>query len=215
MIRLPTPIRYLETITKHVRRHFGTDGFVLHEDKSSTVHVDLHVVPPNASRAYFTLLTSGMSDLDMHTPEGLEDLALAELCLCLPKHWPLSMTDFGWRDSQYSWPIAVLQRTARYVHREKTWFSWGHTIGSIVHPGPIDAEGRFTGILLLNPRTFPEGADRVTTEEDGRTINFLAVIPLLPPELEFGRKQGSDALEEKLIEAGVTELLNQQRPCAV
>ena len=215
MTRLPTPIRYLETINKYIERNFAADHFVLHEDKSSTIHVDVHVVLPNASRPYFTLLTSGMSDLDMHTPEGLEDLALAELCLCLPKHWPLSMTDFGWREPQYSWPIAVLQQTARYVHREKTWFSWGHTVGSVEHPAPIDAEGRFTGVVFLNPCTFPEGADKLTTEEDGRTINFLAVIPLLPSEMEFARKQDSDALEEKLIEAGVTELLDTQRPNVV
>ena len=81
MTRLPTPIRYLETITKHVQMHFGTNSFVLHENKSSPVHVDLHVVPPTNSRPYFTLLTSGMSGLDMHVPAGLEDLALAEVCM--------------------------------------------------------------------------------------------------------------------------------------
>jgi Suppressor of fused protein (SUFU) len=195
--------------------NFGTDAFVLHEKKSSTVHVDLHVVRPNHSRPYFTLLTSGMSDLDMHVPAGLEDLALAEVCLCLPGDWPLSMTDFGWRDPQYSWPIALLQRTARYVHRERTWFSWGHAVGSIEHPEPIDAAARFTGFILLNPRTFPEGADKVTTEEDGRTVHFLAVIPLLPQEMQFAQELGSEALEERLNDAGVTELLNPQRQSAV
>jgi hypothetical protein len=215
MTRLPTPIRYLETITKHVQMHFGTDAFVLHEKKSSTVHVDLHVVPPTHSRPYFTLLTSGMSDLDMHLPAGLEDLALAEVCLCLPRDWPLSLTDFGWRKPEYSWPIAILQQTARYVHRHKTWFVPGHTVGDLEHPAPIDAAGRFTGLLLLNPRTFPEGVDRVTTEEDGRTIYFLAVIPLLLQELEFAQKLGSDTLEERLNDAGVTELLDPRRSSTV
>jgi hypothetical protein len=119
MTRLPTPIRYLETITKHVQRHFGTDAFVLHEHKSSTVHVDLHVVPPNHSRPYFTLLTSGLRDLDMHVPAGLDDLALAE------------------------------------------------------------------------------------------------VFPLLSREMQFAQEQGSDALEERLNDADVTELLNPQRPGVV
>jgi hypothetical protein len=195
--------------------NFGTNAFVLHEHKSSIVHVDLHVVPPNHSRPYFTLLTSGMSDLDMHMPAGLEDLALAEVCLCLPGNWPLSLTDFGWRKPEYFWPIALLRQTARYVHRHKTWFALGHTVGDIEHPAPIDAAEHFTGIILLNPRTFPEGADRVTTEEDGRTIHFLAVIPLLPQEMQFAQKVGSDALEESFSEAGVTELLNPQRQSAV
>ena len=129
MTRLPTPIRYLETITKHVQMHFGTNSFVLHENKSSTVHVDLHVVPPTNSRPYFTLLTSGMSDLDMHVPAGLEDLALAEVCLCLPGDWPLSLTDFVAKAGVFL-ANRYLATKARYVHRHKTWFASGHTVGT-------------------------------------------------------------------------------------
>ena|SRR5271154_3531890 len=148
----------------------------------------------------------------MHTPTGFEDLALAEVCLCLPGNWPLSQTNFDWRKLEYFWPIAVLQETARYVHRQKTWFSWGHTAE---HSAPVDAAGHFTGIMFLNPRTFPDCADRVTTEEDGRTIHFLAAIPLLPQELQFAREQGSDVLEERLNDAGVTELLDPRRSSTV
>ena len=55
----------------------------------------------------------------------------------------------------------------------------------------------------------------MTTEEVGRTIHFLAIIPLLPQELEFARKQESDALEERLNDAGVTELLDPRRSSTV
>lgn len=210
-MRAPTPIRYLETITKHLEKHLGPERFVLHEDKSSTVHVDVHIVPPKPSRPYFTLITSGMSDLDMHVPAGVADSALAEVCLCLPGDWPLSKTNFGWRKPEFFWPIAVLQQTARYAHRLETWLAWGHTIGGIETPEPIDSQGRFTGIMLLNPKTFPEGADTVTTDEDGRTISFLAVLPLLHEEMKFARKHDSQALAKKLSNAGVTELLNPDR----
>ncbi len=71
MPNVPTPIRYLPTITDHIKKYFGADFFVLHEKKSSTVHIDVHVVRPTATRPYFTLLTSGMSDLDMRVPMGL------------------------------------------------------------------------------------------------------------------------------------------------
>jgi suppressor of fused protein SUFU len=153
-----------------------------------------------------------MSDLDMHVPEGLEDLELAEVCLCLPGNWPLSQTDFGWRKPEYFWPIAVLLRVARHVHRQKRWLSWGHTVED---SAPVDAAGRFRGLVLLNPRTFPEGTDKVTTDEDGRTIHFLGVVPLLPQEMQFAQEQGLDVLEERLNDAGVTELLNPQRQSAV
>jgi hypothetical protein len=210
MPHVPTPIRYLPTITNHIEKYFGTDFFVLHEEKSSTVHVDTHVVRPTTDRPYFTLLTSGMSDLDMRMPKGLEDLALAEVCLCLPREWPLGMDDFGWREPRYFWPLAILRSAAKYPHIHQTWFSWGHTIGNVERPKPLSSETGFTGVMLLNPATFPEGADTVKTE-DGRTIQYLALIPLFEQEMRFKKKFGSDVLEEKLIEADITELLDPKR----
>jgi len=214
MPKVPTPIRYLPTITDHIERYFGTDFFVLDEKKSSVVHVDVHVVRPTPTRPYFTLLTSGMSDLDMRVPEGLEDLALAEVCLCLPKEWPLAMDDFGWREPRYFWPIAILQQAARYPHINQTWFSWGHTVGSVERPEPLHVETRFTGLILSTPATFPEGADTVETK-DGRAIHYLALIPLLEQEMKFKQKFDSDTLVEKLKEADVTELLNPKRSSVV
>jgi len=92
-----------------------------------------------------------MSDLDMRVPEGLEDLALAEVCLCLPKEWPLAMHDFEWREPRYFWPVAILQQAARYPHMNQMWFSWGHTVGSVERPEPLHVETRFTGLMLVNP----------------------------------------------------------------
>ena len=214
MPRVPTPIRYLPAITNHIEKYFGTDFFVLHEEKSATVHVDVHVVRPTTIRPYFTLLTSGMSDLDMRVPKGLEDLALAEVCLCLPREWPLAMDDFGWREPRYFWPIALLKNAAKYPHINQTWLSWGHSVGSVERPEPLNSETDFTGVMLLNPATFPEGADAVETE-DGRTIHYLALVPLLEQEMRFKQEFDSDALEEKLVEADITELLNPTRLSAV
>jgi hypothetical protein len=68
--------------------------------------------------------------------------------------------------------------------------------------------------MLLNPATFPEGADTVETK-DGRAIHYLALIPLLEQEMKFKQKFDSGTLEEKLKEADVTELLNPKRSSAV
>jgi len=214
MPSVPTPIRYLQDITNHIEKYFGTDFFVLHEEKSSTVHVDVHVVRPNPTRPYFTLLTSGMSDLDMKVPKGLESLALAEVCLCLPGEWPLAIDNFEWREPKYFWPIAILKEAAKYPHINQTWFSWGHTIGNFDRPEPLHPQVDFTGTMLLNPATFPEGANELETV-DGRTVRYLALIPLFEKEMSFKQLFGSDALEEKLFEADITELVNAHRPSVV
>ncbi len=75
---------------------------------------------------------------------------------------------------------------------------------------PIDSETNFTGVMLLKPATFPQGTDEVETE-DGRTIRYLALVPLLAKEMNFGKEFDSDALEDKLIEADITELLDPHR----
>ncbi len=210
MSDLPTPIRYLTEISNHIERHFGVNSFVLHEEKSTTVHVDVHVVPPDSDRPYFTLLTSGMSDLDMRVPPGLEEFALAEVCLCLPSDWPLSVNNFGWREPKYFWPLNILYQAARYPHRQNTWFCWGHTVGGTGAPTPIDSQVEFTGVLFLEPQTFPKGAERVETS-DGRAINYLAVIPLHSNEMLLARREGSETLAEKLFEGGISEVLHPDR----
>jgi hypothetical protein len=68
--------------------------------------------------------------------------------------------------------------------------------------------------MLLNPQTFPDGADRVTTN-DNRTIHYLAVVPLLPEEMAFKEDHDSDALEGKLFDAGLTELVDPERSSVV
>lgn len=211
MPHVPTPIRYLKSIGAHVEKYFGAGSFVLHEHESRTVHIDLHVVAPTGARPYFTLLTSGMSDLDMHAPDGLENQVLAELCLCLPPNWPLSMTDFGWREPNYFWPISLLKGAARFPHEHKTWFSRGHSLSGADGIMPRQAAVGFTGVYFTVPRRFPDGADRLLTAEDGRTIQFLAAIPLFPQELAFKERHGADALEEELHAAGINELVEPNR----
>jgi suppressor of fused protein SUFU len=150
----------------------------------------------------------------MKVRRGVTDSALAEVCLCLPKEWPISQKNMDWATPELFWPIATLKKVALYPHLHETWLSRAHTIGSIEHPSRLDPQGRFIGVLLLEPLTFPVGAERVTAE-DGGEIRYLAVVPLLQPELTFKLKFGTDALEKQLTAANVTELLDPQRQSAV
>jgi len=51
--------------------------------------------------------------------------------------------------------------------------------------------------------------------KDGRTIHYLVLISLLEQEMKFKQNFDSDTLEEKLIEADVTERLNPKRSSVV
>lgn len=62
---------------------------VFHEIISDKVHIDIHVVAPSKKFPWYTLVTSGMSDVPMRAPEQYPDLAFAELFLCLPPDWKM------------------------------------------------------------------------------------------------------------------------------
>ena len=206
----PAPIQNLRVVTDHIQKYFGLNFFTLHEEKSTVVHLDVHVVLPSAPRPYYTLLTSGMSDRAMRGLRSAAKSALAEVCLCLPKEWPIGQKDMEWATPEFFWPIVVLKNVARYPHVHETWLAAGHTIGSSQQPMALDPENRFVGLILVKPRSFSEEAQQITVA-DGREIQYLAIIPLLKEELTFKLELGADALDEKLNAAGITELLNPHR----
>ena len=63
---------------------------------------------------------------------------------------------------------------------------------------------------MLTPATFPEGASSLPGS-DGRIIRFLAIYPLFPEELAYARERGPRDLEDRLIDAGVTEVIDLSR----
>lgn len=102
----------LEAIEAHIKAHAGKVDTVWHEILSDIVHIDVHVVKPTADRPYYTLITSGMSDLPMKAPEKVGDCRFAELMICLPADWP--MTQEAWNDPRHYWPIRALKFLAGF-----------------------------------------------------------------------------------------------------
>ena len=168
------------------------------------VQVEVRVEAPNRERPFYTLKTSGMSERPMKVPRGMQDLALTEVCLCLPKDWPMAE----------EWPFRLLKVVALYPHIHKTWVAWGQTLGSLLEPAAQDPTGRFSGVLLTAPAYLRDGAEQFT-RADGRVVRYLAVVPLLREELRFAHENSGEALDEKLTAAGVTELLDPKRKSAV
>jgi hypothetical protein len=165
--------------------------------------IELRVTKPTADRPFYTLMTWGMSGRPMSVPAGMEDLAFAEVCLCLRADGPAPDDDY--------WPVRLLKAVARYPHLTKTWVAWGSTVEN---PQPYDPAKRFVGALLTAPALLPMGAEEVT-REDGRIVRYLAVVPLTGTELRFAREHDPEELDERLTRAGVTELVNPDRPSVV
>jgi len=198
----------IELIATHIERHIGEPTTVFHELISDLVHVDVHIVAPTEDRNYFTLVTSGMSDRPMTVPPDVPELAHAELMLCLPPDWRKDDGDL--KNELNYWPFRLLKFLARMPHEYETWLGQGHTIPHGDPPEPL-AEGiGFIGAMLGPPQLAPEEFDTLEAG-DGKVINFYAVLPLYPEEMDFKLKKSGEALFEKLAENGITELVDVHR----
>lgn len=136
----------MEVICAHFDKHVGPAETVLHEIISSRVHLDVHIVRPNAQWQHILLYTTGMSDLPMTVPEGAEEFRFAELAMVLPSNWPLS--DAKFKDERNYWPVRWLKTLARFPHDYDTWLSYGHTMPNGDPPEPLPITRSYAGSCL-------------------------------------------------------------------
>jgi hypothetical protein len=200
----------LQAIEDHIEKHIGKIETVLHEIVSDLVHIDVHVVEPTAERNFYTLITSGMSDLPMAAPDGAEDFRFAELLICLPADWNMPKGYNTKTDEEYWWPIRCLKYLARLPHEYDTWLAEGHTIPNGDPPEPFANNTQLCCALLTPPLLFGAEFMSLKIRED-KTINFYALLPIYKEEMEFKLKHGGEQLYDRFDQAGINELLDINR----
>lgn len=198
----------IEEISAHIEKHIGKIDMVFHEILSEQVHIDVHWVKPSKKRPFHTLITSGMSDKAMSTPDGVENCEYAELSICLPKEWELSEEDF--KEEKNYWPIRWLKNLARFPHEYSTWLGYGHTIPN-GDPAEAFADNTNLNTMLLLP-TIMFGENFHSLELEHKTIDFYSLIPLYTEEVNLKMKKGVEALFDGFDKFGVTDVLNVDRP---
>lgn len=202
----------IDLISDHIERHIGPVATVFHEIISDLIHIDIHIVEPSATRNYYTLVTTGMSDKPMNAPPGREDYRYAELLICLPPDWP--MTDDEWKEEENYWPIRTLKFLSRFPHEYDTWLSVMHTLPNGNPPVPFASNTEMTGVILLPPFSFPKDFFELKVDES-KTIQFYSVIPLHSDEMDLKLKKGAEALFEGFDRHGICEILKPGRDSTV
>lgn len=199
----------MEQISAHIEQYLGPIETVFHEIASDTVHIDVHIVPPTAARPFYTLVTSGMSDLPMHTPEQADVPRYLELMLTLPAGWQLNQETVN--NEQWYWPIRLLKYLARFPHHYQTWLGWGHTIPNGQPPDPLTEGTQLAGMLIFPSVLVPEPFHVLEVSPD-KVIVFMAVYLLYAEELELKLNEGVEALMTRFYEANLTDLIDLTRP---
>jgi hypothetical protein len=199
-------------IDEHIRKYFGDAKNVFHELLPVKIHVDLHMVEPDAVRNYYSIVTSGLSTLPMNTPPNYPQFKYSELYMCLPKDWKMSQEDF--KDEDNYWPFRCLKFLARFPHEYKTWIWNMHTIP---HENPMRPFARNTKLscaLISTPKRISEKAYKLRINQD-KTIYFHSVLPIHPEEMEYKLKYGAEPLLQRFETNQIDELLDIQRKSVV
>ena len=204
----PPPVLGTDAIVRHIERHLGPIQSVFHELISDAVHLDVHWVKPTAARPFHLLVTSGMSDRPMNVATHLDAPRHIELVVTLPERWDIG--DEGFQNENWYWPLRQLKTLARFPHKYDTWLGEGHTVTNDDPPQPFAPSTRLCGAILLPPQQVPE-AFRELRLDDGRTIRFLAVVPVHDDEMALKTRSGTAALVERLRAAGVTDVIEPTR----
>ena len=205
----------IEAISDHIERHLGPVSGVFHEIISDKVHLDVHFVEPSANFPFKVLVTSGMSDLPMTTPENAEAMRYAELCILLPSTWELPNLGPGAEhdeatEDQY-WPIWWLKYLARFPHEYRTWLGAGHTIPNGEDAEPFAADTKLGCMLLMPSLSLPEEFWKLRINEE-KIIHFYSLYAIYKEEMDLKMRKGVEALIDKFEKHGITDVVDLNRP---
>ena len=199
---------HIERIADHIETHLGEIETVWHELVSDLVHIDIHCIAPTEDRPFRTLVTSGMSERRMHVPDDALEYRYLELMICLPPDWPVTQEALA--DENHYWPIRGLKRLARFPHQYDTWLFYGHTVPNGEPPAPLAQNNQFTGWLLMPPQLAPDLFLELEINEQ-TSVHFAALYPLYDAEMQLKLDAGTEVLFERMIQNGVTELVDVDR----
>lgn len=205
-----TPTRYTDEIKQHIERFGSCSPMVIRDLEPKFVHVDILIIPPGEGREWHTLVTSGMSSMPMNVPPAGAHLTHGELALRLPKHWKVEVENPQHPKEPVEWVIRWIKGLARFPHALQTSLVETQTFQNCTPPEPIATDVPFTGWLLVNSASGGTNLEPLKCA-DGQTIHFHSLIPIHTSEMEFKVAKGSGKLQEKLIAAGATDLLNCDR----
>ncbi len=208
MVRKSTgDIEVIEAVDRHIQEHIGEIDLVLDEKDSPYVHIDVHVVKPTPKRNFFTLVTSGMSELPMPAPETCPEGRFAELMICLPPKWPFGMKEF--KQEENWWPIRFLKGMARFPHEHATWLYEGHTM-AYEESKPFAPNTSMNCGFVFRPTTIDEKAATIRITDD-KHARLLAAYPIYEEERELAAEGHSMDLAVLFGQNGITEILDPKR----
>ena len=216
----------MQQIADHIERTIGVSPMIFHEIKSEGIKLDLFIVPPTRQppseehplgTSHFTVITAGLSAKPQAVPDDArEEISpLQELMIALPGDWPGMNADGTFdknviNDEKHWWPFAFLKMVARMPAEYQTFLAPGVTIPNGEEAAPFASNTKFGCMMTFLPMLSPSAAHLKI--DDNTRIDFYALWPIYPEEMQLKLDQGLEPLLKKMMEAEISELISLDRP---
>jgi Suppressor of fused protein (SUFU) len=163
-------------------RLFGEVRGVSEETRPLIPRVDVHMYARSGpeGRLVSTLVTSGMSDLEMNVPADANAPRRVELI-------------FYCHEARQEY-IETLRWLAHFPHDQRTWIGVGHTTPNGDPPAPFWGSSILDTVLFLPPIVKRDTALPEELQLDGEPVHFLWVVPLTTAECNLKLDRGVNAL---------------------
>lgn len=162
---------------------FGECESVSHEIIPMLPHIDVFIYKPGyQGREFYTLVSSGMSDIPMKLPEGISDeYERAEIVMYVTE-----------AKDEY---INLIRHFARYPHKYGTYFAHSHTIPNGQPAEPFFDQSVLDTIAFIPTIVSPDNKfTELLFEKSGVNVQLLHLTPITTPECDFKLEHGTDEL---------------------
>ncbi len=199
-----------DALDRHIEEHWGRPELVMGESEPGGPPVILRVIPASEDRPFYTVVTKGISEYPMEAPEGIWNGNFVELVMCLPQGWPYDRDSIN--DPRTCWPFRLLFKLANVAHQDGGWIGCPY-----IYPFPAGGykfadDVNFATFLFAPPCLGSSEEAWQADVGEGKSVNFLGLIPVFESEAQYGESHGPGRLLLKLWDNGVTELLDKNRP---
>lgn len=184
----------------HYESHIGPiDQPVMHTKEARVPQIDVYQFPPTEERPYWTLITGGMGDARQPVLQDDQEGMHSRAEIMVYVHEP------------QQWMFDVLKNLAELPFQSETFLHWHHTVpnGQPMTAGP----SQLTSFFFLPPYFESEEFDTMKIDGDG--VNILWLVPITEAEREFAVANGSQALEDLMVEQELDPVIYEPRESLV
>ena len=198
----------IDAIEKHLEKNFGPVKSVFHEVVPGEMHIDIYVVGPTEKFPCYRLFTCGMGARKMDLPHEARGKRpeRIELQLSLPADWKFDVESL--KNTNFYWPVGLLEYLATFPWSESTWLGFGHTIPL----QKFSEDTELSGVLLNYPEHYPFEIGHIDLPRG--TVQFLNVVPLYNEEMEYKLAYGMEGLEKLMGETLYAPIDPKRKNCA-